>query len=39
MLLHPLEDIEELPEGLRKGAHTPAVDVPFEWDTIDEEEG
>ncbi|MGH3753412.1 MAG: hypothetical protein ACRDRP_12065 [Pseudonocardiaceae bacterium] len=33
-----LEDLEELPADLRKGAHTPAVDTPFEWDTTDEDQ-
>lgn len=37
-MAHPIkiEDLEELPAGARKGAHTPAVDAPFEWD-VDEE--
>lgn len=38
-MFHPIEmdDLEELPSGLRKGAHTPAVDSPFEWDIVDED--
>lgn len=39
-MFHPIlvEDLEELPAGLRRGAHTPAVDTPFEWDMVDEKD-
>ncbi len=39
-MFHPIqmEDLEELPAGLRKGVHTPAVDAPFEWDTVDQDD-